>query len=350
MQQQDVTAISFPSSPGCAWSNHTQVEAERCLKYGTFYDGCNKTCHQDMNFLRLSHHVELEYVIYGKLFPFLVFLVVVANVLVALVLSQKHMITPTNMVLKYMAVADLCVGLVPLPWTFFYYTLQFNEHDDKLELWWCYMYKYSMDAIPPVCHNIAMWLTVLLAGQRYVSIEYPLQSKEICSLKNVRIATIIITITSIICGLPKSMDYYFDTYEGWAYLLPGQWIKTRTCMAGPTWLLRKVGTNTFFNVYFWVRVIGFIIVPSMLLILLNALLIRGIRQAQKRKEMLLREKRAREAQRQIDSNSTSLMLVMVNSLEKQPSLTCYICWNSLFKTSITQTIISSAEHKNHIRL
>lgn len=91
----------------------------------------------------------------------------VANVLVAIVLSKKHMITPTNVVLKYMAIADLCVGLVPLPWTFFYHTLRFNMHEDQLKLWWCYMYKYSMDAVPPVCHNIAMWLTVLLAGQRW---------------------------------------------------------------------------------------------------------------------------------------------------------------------------------------
>lgn len=101
-----------------------------------------------------------------QIFPILIFVVVVANVLVAIVLSKKHMITPTNVVLKYMAIADLCVGLVPLPWTFFYHSLGYHLREDRLRLWWCYMYKYSMDAVPPVCHNIAMWLTVLLAGQR----------------------------------------------------------------------------------------------------------------------------------------------------------------------------------------
>lgn len=100
------------------------------------------------------------------MFPILVFFVVIANVLIAIVLSKKHMITPTNVVLKYMAIADLCVGLVPLPWTFFYHSLGNHLLEDRLQLWWCYMYKYSMDAVPPVCHNIAMWLTVLLAGQR----------------------------------------------------------------------------------------------------------------------------------------------------------------------------------------
>ncbi len=32
-------------------------------------------------------------------------------------------LTPTNVVLKYMAIADLFVGIVPLPWTVFFYTL-----------------------------------------------------------------------------------------------------------------------------------------------------------------------------------------------------------------------------------
>ena len=49
------------------------------------------------------------------------------------------------------------------------FIFRYHEHEEQLELWWCYMYKYSMDAIPPVFHNIAMWLTVLLAGQRYVT-------------------------------------------------------------------------------------------------------------------------------------------------------------------------------------
>uniref|UniRef100_A0AC34Q5F6 G-protein coupled receptors family 1 profile domain-containing protein n=1 Tax=Panagrolaimus sp. JU765 TaxID=591449 RepID=A0AC34Q5F6_9BILA len=300
----------------CVWSNITQMAALRCLKleHGSFFDACANVCQKEMIFLRLSHDENLEHLIYGRVFPVLVLLVVVANVLVAVVLSQKHMITPTNVVLYYMAVADLCVGIIPLPWNFFYHTLRFNEHEEKLQLWWCYMYKYSMDAIPPVCHNVAMWLTVLLAVQRYISIEYPLKSRQICSVRNVRIATFVIAVASFVCGLPKSLDYYYDVFEGWAFVEPGRWIYTRSCLSGMTPFVQSIGPNMFFNVYFWTRVFGFIILPSILLIVLNLLLIRGIRKAQKRKEHLLKEKRAREAQRQIDSNSTSLMLVMVVSI------------------------------------
>ncbi|GMR61702.1 hypothetical protein PMAYCL1PPCAC_31897, partial [Pristionchus mayeri] len=66
-----------------------------------------------------------------------------------------------------------------------------------------------------------------------------------------------------------------------------------------------------FSTYFWTRSIFFVAIPCTLLIVLNAGLIRGIRKAQQRKERLLREKRSRDAQRQMDSNSTSIMLVVI---------------------------------------
>lgn len=109
----------------------------------------------------------------------------VSNVGVVLVLSKKHMRNSTNLILLYMAIADLFVGIVPFPFTFYYYTMGGdrvpNRDGDgearvpghyKLQAnegiyWWtCYLYQYLMNALPPVCHNIAMWLTVLLASQR----------------------------------------------------------------------------------------------------------------------------------------------------------------------------------------
>uniref|UniRef100_A0AC35U4K6 G_PROTEIN_RECEP_F1_2 domain-containing protein n=1 Tax=Rhabditophanes sp. KR3021 TaxID=114890 RepID=A0AC35U4K6_9BILA len=262
--------------------------------------------------LSLEH--KLEAIVYGSIFPFLIFIVVVANVFIALILSQKHMITPTNVVLRYMAIFDLCVGLVPLPWTFFFYTLRFNEHLDETQLWWCNMYKYSMDALPPFFHNSAMWLTVLLAGQRYISIEYPIQSRQLCSVKNVRLCSVVIVLISLVCGLPKFVDSTITLYDGWLLSASGKIIKLRSCMSEYTVFVNVVGPTVYFNLYFWTRVIFFILVPSILLTFLNFSLIRGIRKAEKRKQRLLKEKRAREAEKQRDSNSTSMMLVIISSI------------------------------------
>lgn len=151
---------------------------------------------------------------------------------------------------------------------------------------------------------------------RYIFVEYPILSRKLCSVHNVRVSTLIITIVSLLCGLPKSLDYYYDVYEGWAYFPHGElkyirqvllhfewnlswklrfslkelWIEInfRSCLYDFTALVRFIGPNNFFNFYFWTRVLGFIILPSLLLIILNFLLIRGLRKAQKRKQRLLR--------------------------------------------------------------
>ncbi|KAI6201764.1 G-PROTEIN-RECEP-F1-2 domain-containing protein [Aphelenchoides besseyi] len=303
----------------CSWNrtNETELLAINCIQQqqGSFFDACSNQCMSDVYFLYLRQDLGIEHFVYGHLFPVLVALVVLTNGLVVVIYSKKNMLSSTNIILKYMALADLCVGLVPLPWTTFYYSLRNYEHEgERVQKWWCYFYKQSMDAMPPIFHSIAVWLTVLLAVQRFISIEYPLRSREICSVKNVRIATAVITLVSVLCGLPKVVDFYYDVYDGWAYVEPGGWQHVQRCISGFTFIVSAVGSNTFFNVYFLTRVFGFIVIPSFLLTILNALLIRGIRKAQKRKELLLREKRAREAQRQIDSNSTSIMLVAVVSI------------------------------------
>ncbi|KAI6177243.1 G-PROTEIN-RECEP-F1-2 domain-containing protein [Aphelenchoides bicaudatus] len=302
--------------PDCQWTNQTEQLAVQCVqeKHG-FYDVCNQECKIEVYFLYLSNQdLPLEHFVYGRLFPVLVFLVVVANLLIALVLSQKHMITPTNTVLKYMALADLFVGIIPLPWNFYYHGLKNYETEENLNISWCYMYKLMQDALPPICHNIAMWLTVLLAVQRFISIEYPLRSREVCTVKNVRIATFFIALVSVMCGLPKAFDVSYDVYDGFFYVKPGEWQRFRGCVSEFTPIVQWLNPNTFYNFYFLTRVCAFILIPSFLLTILNALLIRGIRKAQKRKEHLLKEKRARDAQRQTDSNSTSLMLVAVVSI------------------------------------
>ncbi|CAB3399771.1 unnamed protein product [Caenorhabditis bovis] len=289
--------------------------ADDCMKtgYAHYFDACSKTCVTDRFILPLYQNEQLENIVYGQIFPVLVLLAVLANMAVALVLSKKHMVTPTNVVLKYMAIAELLVGLVPLPWTLFFFTLGNFKKLHRLELWWCYLQKYSMDVFPPVFHNIAMWLTVLLAAQRYISISYPLHSRATCSVRNVRYATFIIATISLFCGLPKSFDYVYETIDGWIFM-HGNWKHTRSCVMIQTSLLDLMGQTVFFNIYFWTRALGFIILPSVSLVILNVLLIRGIRKAQKRKLRLLREKRSEEAARQRDSNSTSLMLVAIVSI------------------------------------
>ncbi|VDM75289.1 unnamed protein product [Strongylus vulgaris] len=138
-----------------------------------------------------------------------------------------------------------------------------------------------------------------------------------CSLRYVWLMPL--NVVSLMCGLPKSFDYFYETIEGWIFIR-GRWMYTRpekgikltdigfspalrSCIVGQTPLLHLVGQTLFFNLYFWTRAIGFIILPSVLLVILNILLIRNIRRAQIRKLQLKRiAKYIRQRKNKMESN------------------------------------------------
>lgn len=304
--------IEWPLYPASLLDNKT-------INCDGIYDACHDICYVGYNEMyRLDKRWPLQYAlpIYGIAFPILLMFLVTSNIFVVLVLSKKHMVSPTNTVLLYMAVADLFVGLVPAPFTIFYFTLGYYRKILHQELWWCYMSHYLMDVLPPVCHNIAIWLTVLLAFQRFMYIQYAVTAQNLCTIKNVRWASLLIVFISILSNVQKYYEVTFDIFRGnRAYYDPD--IETSVvqnhsvfCINRNTIIPESMG-DMFFPIYIWTRAIGFVVLPSVLLVVLNVLLIIGLRKAQERRNRLLCENRPREANRQKESNNTSLMLVMV---------------------------------------
>lgn len=285
------------------------------------YDPCLDVCHlgfRDSFMLEAMFPVGYSYPIYGVAFPILLLFLVTANIFVVLVLSKKHMATPTNTVLFYMAISDFFVGIVPFPFTFFYFTLGYHAQPERHEIWWCYMGQFLMSILPPVCHGIAIWLTVLLAAQRYIYIEYPVAAQKWCTIPYVRKAALILTVLSLLSGILKVFEVTFMVYSGYvAKQISADHISISHetfCAGHYTFVVREMTIPVFYNVYMWTRVLGFLLLPSVILIVLNILLIFGLRKATERRNRLLKENRQREANRQKESNSTNLMLVIIVSI------------------------------------
>lgn len=111
-------------------------------------------------------------VMFGDIMPFLLVLTFITNTLVVMVLAQRHMRTPTNMVLVTMAIVDLMTLLWPSPWYFYIYTLGY--HDKFLyPPVACYAHYLMTDVIPVFFHTSSIWLALLLAGQRYIYVCHP---------------------------------------------------------------------------------------------------------------------------------------------------------------------------------
>ncbi|XP_017481308.1 PREDICTED: sex peptide receptor-like, partial [Rhagoletis zephyria] len=64
--------------------------------------------------------------LYGYCMPFLLIITVAANSLIVLVLSKKHLATPTNFVLMAMAICDMLTVIFPAPGLWYMYT--FGNH------------------------------------------------------------------------------------------------------------------------------------------------------------------------------------------------------------------------------
>ncbi len=134
--------------------------------------------------MNITADLDIRYALplYGYIMPFLVVVTLVANTLIVLVLSKKHMRTPTNLVLMAMALSDMFTLLFPAPWFLYLYT--FGNHGSPLgTLAACYAYHVMHEGIPGLFHTASIWLTLALAIQRYIYVCHPPLARTWCTMQ-----------------------------------------------------------------------------------------------------------------------------------------------------------------------
>jgi len=75
-------------------------------------------------FLNVTFELPIRYAqpMYGYVVPFLLVVTIIANRLIVVVLSKRHMCTPTNAVLMAMALSDIFTLKFPSPWLYYMHT------------------------------------------------------------------------------------------------------------------------------------------------------------------------------------------------------------------------------------
>lgn len=135
-------------------------------------------------FLNITADLDVRYAmpLYGYIMPFLVVVTMCANTLIVIVLSKKHMRTPTNFVLMAMALSDMFTLMFPAPWLLYLYT--FGNHNRPLRpLAACYAYNFMNEVIPALFHTASIWLTLALAIQRYIYVCHPPLARTWCTME-----------------------------------------------------------------------------------------------------------------------------------------------------------------------
>lgn len=131
-----------------------------------------------------TYIVDIRYALplYGYIMPIFVVITMVANTLIILVLSKKHMRTPTNTVLMAMALCDMLTLVFPAPWFCYLYTFG-NYRKPLHHLAACYAYRFMHEIIPQYFHTASIWLTLALAVQRYIYVCHPPLARTWCTME-----------------------------------------------------------------------------------------------------------------------------------------------------------------------
>ncbi|TMS37793.1 hypothetical protein L596_004652 [Steinernema carpocapsae] len=290
-----------------------------------FYDSYWNTCTSAtmLQFLDSDMTTEIT-LIYGFLLPVLSGLVVVTNGIVIFVLSCQKSKTSTIDPLLAMAVCALFGAVVPLPFTLWYYTFDHkNDINQHIEL--CYLHKICMEVLPFFFNTLVTLFTLLLGGQRFVAVHYPLQSAYWCTRQMMhRFSSVIVLVTIfwtfLHCIVESRVIYHFCLSYGDVDMT----IWVARCFIGHSDIVKMVGVNVFIMVFDISRLSLLVFAPSTILFVITVLLIRTIRTADK---MELSKQRHHRVSSRTSSRNTTIMLVviiLIFLLARVPSTVCII--------------------------
>nr|CAD7585973.1 unnamed protein product [Timema genevievae] len=260
-------------------------------------------------YLNVTCELPIKYAqpMYGYIVPFLLIITIIANTLIVVVLSKRHMRSPTNAVLMAMALSDMFTLLFPAPWLFYMYT--FGNHYKPLSpVGACYVWSIMHEVIPATFHTASIWLTLALAVQRYIYVCHAPVARFWCTMP--RVLKVVGCIVALAI-LHQSTRFFDRVYIPMEISWNGHKNVTVCRLGMASWVTEGLNIDFYFTVYYGFRVIFVHTIPCVSLVVLNVLLFRAMREAQLKRARLFKENRKSECKKLRDTNCTTLMLIVV---------------------------------------
>ena len=99
----------------------------------------------------------------GVFAPLIIIISTILNSLIAVVLLQKHLRSPTNILLLAIALYDTLTGLFPFPAYIFVFT--FRQCNDYIPYNYGWFHRINHDVLPFIFHTCSIWVISHLAGR-----------------------------------------------------------------------------------------------------------------------------------------------------------------------------------------
>ncbi|CAG5126707.1 unnamed protein product [Candidula unifasciata] len=140
------------------------------------------------------------------------------NVLNITILTRKHMHTPVNCILTWLAVFDLLTMISYVPFSLHFYCLTWNLSAERNSLGWMTFLIFHVD-FTLTTHTISIWLGVTLAVFRYKHIFSPAKGHltRVRRLIRARIAVFSVVVLSVLLMIP---NYLMNQLQPYLYFNP----------------------------------------------------------------------------------------------------------------------------------
>jgi len=240
--------------------------------------------------LRLDWN-QLTVPINGFFMPIITIITLVNNLVVLTVLLRRQMRSPTNALLAALAVSDTLMSVCPMPYFIYFYTGG-QRYLDWVPYSWCFAYFCLSDYLPTVFHTTSIWLTTCLAVQRYARVCCQADSKVrqwLCSMTgavSVIVGVFVLAVASQACRLA---EFTFRAVRVPSLVNSTIHHKNHSevtaCQYELTPFVARHET-TYFNIYYWSRVILIHVIPCTSLVVLNTILVRIMRTARQRRRQM----------------------------------------------------------------
>lgn len=242
--------------------------------------------------------------IHGYVSVLVCMLGILANMANIVVLNKKHMETSTNVLLMWLAVADLCTMVEYTP-----FALRFYIFRDKVLCflqtssygWICYLLFHANFSI--TMHSISIWLTIMLAFFRFLYIFFPHRGSIYCSIKHAKIVILTVYITAVIVSIPNYISNYYKTDVKTTHGQNVTIYDTRHRKDG--------GFKVVFDLNYWLQAMLVKLIPCLLLTVLTIMLISALRRAHKRHMHLMSHGKNDDVEKHTEHLRTTGMLLAV---------------------------------------
>ena len=234
----------------------------------------------------------------------------IANIVNVIVLTRKNMISSTNVILTWLAIADLGTMLTYFPFAMHFYILKDPNlpfYHSRTLGWVLFLLFHASFSI--VCHTIAIWLTIALAIFRFLYIWFPTKGFVYCTMPRAKLAIALIIISTILLCIP---NYIINNLE----------IKKIPVCDNGTLIREDIqytvnyrSGSMFYDIInkmnYWVQATCVKLIPCVMLTLLTILLIIAMHQAHKKRMTLKNQGKKAESDKHGEHNRTTLMLLAV---------------------------------------